>query len=147
MVPRVIVYESPVDGEPPLSELVAAGGCEACTASTTEALVDAVASGRYQAVLFALCPGCADDLVALRVLRRLAPDFPLIVVASDASLEVRRLIQPLRPIYFAARPVAADELCEAVQSACLPARREVSEGTRTGRGDEGPSRHHGHPPA
>ena len=128
MVPSVIVYEAGTNGEPPLAGVLGSGGCEVCAAATTEALVDAVASGRHQAVLFALRPGRDDDLATLRLLRRLAPDFPLVVVASHASLEVRRLIQPLRPIYFAPRPVDAGELCEAVRDACLLHRREASAG-------------------
>jgi DNA-binding NarL/FixJ family response regulator len=128
MMPSVIVYESPANGEPPLAGVLASGGCEVCATSTTESLVDAVASGRHQAVLFALGPGRDDDLVTLRLLRRLAPDFPLVVVASHASLEVRRLIQPLRPIYFAPRPVDAEELCEAVHDACARPPRQASAG-------------------
>ena len=128
MVPSVIVFEAGTDGEPALADVLASGGCEVCATSTTDALVDAVASGRHQAVLFALHPSRPDDLAALRVLRRLAPDFPLIVVAGDASLEVRRLIQPLRPIYFALRPVDPEELCEAVHDACVRPTREASAG-------------------
>ena len=128
MAPRVIIFEAGTNGEPPLAGVLAGSGCEVCATSTTEALVDAVASGRHQAVLFALSPERADDLVALRLLRRLAPEFPLIVVASHTSLEVRRLIQPLRPIYFAPRPVDAAELCEAVRDACVPHRREATAG-------------------
>ena len=128
MVPSVIVFEAGANGEPPLAGVLASGGCEVCETSTTESLVDAVASGRHQALLFALCPERDDDLTTLRLLRRLAPDFPLIVVASHASLEVRRLIQPLRPIYFSPRPVDADELCEAVRDACGRAPREASAG-------------------
>jgi len=41
---------------------------------------------------------------------------------------VRRLIQPLRPIYFAPRPVDAEELCEAVRDACGWPPREASTG-------------------
>jgi DNA-binding NtrC family response regulator len=128
MEPSVIVFEAGANGEPPLAGVLASGGCEVCAASTTEALVDAVASGRHQAVLFALCPERDDDLVTLRVLRRLAPDFPLVVVADHASLEVRRLIQPLRPVYFAPRPVDPKELCEAVRDACGWPPREASAG-------------------
>ena len=127
-MPRVIVFEAGPNGEPPLADVLTSGGCKVCATATTESLVDAVASGRHQAVLFALCPERADDLAALRLLRRLAPDFPLIVVASHASLEVRRLIQPLRPIYFAPRPVDAEELCEAVRDACGWPPREASAG-------------------
>jgi DNA-binding NarL/FixJ family response regulator len=128
MVHSVIVFEAGANGEPPLAGVLVNGGCEVCEASTTEALVNAVASGRHQAVLFALCPERDDDLVTLRLLRRLAPDFPLIVVASHTSLEARRLIQALRPIYFAPRPVDAEELCEAVRDACGRPPRAASGG-------------------
>ena len=146
-MPSVIVFETGTNGEPPLAGLLATGGCEVCAASTTEALVDAVASGRHQAVLFALCPGRPDDLVTLRLLRGLAPDIPLIVVASDASLEVRRLIQPLRPIYFAPRPVDPEELREAVRSACEPHGRTEPPPVHPARGTPHGGRTHGPLPA
>jgi DNA-binding NarL/FixJ family response regulator len=143
MEPSAIVFEA-VTAETPLAGVLAAGGCAACSVRTNEELVDAVASGRHRVVLFALGPERADDLVALRLLRRLAPDFPLIVVASDASLEVRRQIQALRPIYFAPRPVDAQELCEAVRDACAPPRHSP-QAAGSGRAERAP-RHHGHHP-
>lgn len=128
MVPSVIVFEAGTNGEPPLAGVLASGGCEVCATSTAESLVDAVASGRHRAVLFALCPERDDNLVTLRLLRRLAPGFPLVVVANHASLEMRRLIQALRPVYFAPRPVDPEELCEAVRDACGWPPREASAG-------------------
>ena len=130
MTPSVIVFENGPNGEPPLADVLASSRCEVCAISTTEALVDAVACGCHQAVLFAFHPERDDDLVTLRLLRRLAPGFPLIIVASHASLEVRRLIQPLRPIYFAPRPVDAAELCQAVHDACVRPTREVTVGPK-----------------
>ena len=147
MVPSVIVFETGAYGEPLLAGLLATGGCEVCPTSTTEALADAVASGRHQAVLFALCPQRPDDLVALRLLRGLAPDLPLIIVASDASLEVRRLIQPLRPIYFAPRPADPEELREAVRSACEPHHRTEPSAAHSARGSTHGGRSHGTLPA
>lgn len=146
MVPCVIVFEAAANGGPSLAQMLAAGGCEVCSTATTEALADALASRRHQVVLFALCPGRSDDLVALRLLRHLAPDCPLIIVAADASLEVRRLIQTMRPIYFAARPVDAEELCEAVHAACEPPRRETSTRAKPGRDAHHPGHHHGRQP-
>jgi len=134
MAPSVIVYEAAPNGEPSLAGVLEHAGCEVCATSTAGALVDAVASGRHQAVLFALCLEHPDDLVTLRLLRGLAPDFPLIIVASDASLEVRRLIQPLRPIYFAPRPVDPEELLDAVRSACEPHHRTEPPAVHGGRG-------------
>jgi len=138
---RVIVFEPAADGEPPLRDLLAACGCEVSAASTADALVDAVGSGHYQVVLFAFSPDRPDDLVTLRLLRRLAADFPLVVVASDASLEVRRLIQTMRPVYFAARPVDSDELCEALRDACLPPRRAARADAEQDRGPDHGSPH------
>ncbi|HVP15099.1 MAG TPA: hypothetical protein VMS88_06120 [Terriglobales bacterium] len=120
MVPRVIVFEAAANGEPPLAPTLAARGCEVSPVTTAECLADALASGRHHAVLFAFHPDRSEDLAALRLLRHLEPLLPLIVVAVDSSLEVRRLIQTMRPIYFAARPVDGDELFEAIQSACGP---------------------------
>ncbi len=141
MVPRVIVFEAAADGEPSLARMLTAGGCDVTAAATPGALADAVASGRHQAVLFALVPGRSDDLVSLRLLRRVAPEFPLIIVANDTSLDVRRLIQTMRPIYFAARPVDPEELCEAVRAACEPPRRELPAPVRPERPSERPARH------
>ena len=132
MVPGVIVFEAAANGGPSLTQMLSAGGFEVCSTTTTEALADALASRRHQVVLFALCPGRSDDLVALRLLRHLAPECPLIIVAADASLEVRRLIQTMRPIYFAARPVDGEELCEAVRAACEPPRRKTSTRAKPG---------------
>jgi DNA-binding NtrC family response regulator len=126
MVPWVIVFDAAANGGPSLAQMLSAGGFEVCSTATTEALADALASRRHQVVLFALCPGRSDDLVALRLLRHLAPECPLIIVAADASLEVRRLIQTMRPIYFAARPVDGKELREAVQAACARQLRNTS---------------------
>jgi DNA-binding NtrC family response regulator len=143
MVPGVIVFEAAANGGPPLAQMLSAGGFRVCSTATTEALADALATRRHQVILFALCPGRADDLVALRLLRHLAPDCPLVIVAADASLEVRRLIQTMRPFYFAARPVDGKELCEAVRAACVRQRRNAS--TRAGPGPEArrPGRHQG----
>jgi DNA-binding NarL/FixJ family response regulator len=132
MKPSAIVFEASPGGLP-LSGVLAAGGCDICAVASTEALVDAIASGAHQAVIFVLGPDRADDMVALHLLRRLAPDFPLIVVGSDGSLEVRRLIQPFRPMYFAPRPVDPEELCEAVHDACA-ARKEHNGPARAAQG-------------
>ncbi len=131
MKPSAIIFEA-CPGGAPLAGVLEAAGCDTCAVSGTEPLVDAIASGLHQVVIFVLGPDRADDIVALHLLRRLAPDFPLIVVATDGSLEVRRLIQPFRPIYFAPRPVDPDELCEAVHDACA-ARREPNGSTRAPR--------------
>jgi DNA-binding NtrC family response regulator len=127
MVPRVIVFEAVANGEPPLAPTLAAHGCEVSPVTTAQCLADVLASGRHHAVLFAFHPDRSEDLAALRLLRHLEPLLPLIVVAIDSSLEVRRFIQTMRPIYFAARPVDGDELFEAVQSACVPREPRIAE--------------------
>lgn len=130
MEPRVILYEAAANGEPSLMPLLPACGCQAVATSTAEALMDAVTRDPQQVVLFALDSGRPDDLVTLRVLRRVAPELPLVIVATAASLEVRRLIQTLRPVYFAVRPVDAEEMHDALCAACPEPRKQSGEGAR-----------------
>ncbi len=53
----------------------------------------------------------------LNLLRRVAPDLPLILISDPASLEDQRALQSLRPTYFALTPVEPDELVAAVRAA------------------------------
>jgi DNA-binding NtrC family response regulator len=124
MEPRVILYEPATNGEPSLMTLLPACGCKALATATAEELVDAVTRDPSQVVLFALAPDRPDDLVTLRLLRRVAPDLPLVIVTTEATLEVRRIIQTLRPGYFSVRPVDAEELHDALCAACPDPRKE-----------------------
>lgn len=55
-----------------------------------------------------------EKLSLLQLLRRATPRVPLVIVTSDDSLTMRTRCQPMRPFYFAVRPLAADELRDAM---------------------------------
>ena len=133
MEPRVILYEPATNGEASLMTLLPACGCQALATATAEQLVDAVTRDPSQVVLFVLAPDRPDDLVTLRLLRRVAPGLPLVIVAAEATLEARRVIQDLRPVYFAVRPVDTEELHDALCAACPDPKKERRGRTRPAR--------------
>lgn len=60
-------------------------------------------------------PGTADP-ATLRLLRRLAPDTPLVVLSESTSLEALRLAQEFRPVFFVLEPSEPAELREILRS-------------------------------
>jgi DNA-binding response OmpR family regulator len=58
-----------------------------------------------------------EKLSLLKLLRRATPQVPLVIVTSDDSLTMRSRCQPIRPYYFAVRPLASEELREALRGA------------------------------
>jgi hypothetical protein len=67
--------------------------------------------------VYALGADCREDLGVLRLMRRAAPDVPLVLLAAEDSLDTRRCTQPFRPIYFAIGPVEGAELRDVVRAA------------------------------
>jgi DNA-binding NtrC family response regulator len=116
-VPRVIVYECCPGPEDHLHRLLEDQSYEVVSCHGGEALLEAAVERRADALVFELKPECKADLGLLHLLRRVAPAVPLILVASDGSLETQRLVQELRPMYYAVIPVEPAELREAVRSA------------------------------
>lgn len=68
-------------------------------------------------ILYSITPRCPLDRGVLQLLRRSLPRTPLVIVASEGSLETQRLIQEYRPVYYAVAPVDRVELVEAVKAA------------------------------
>jgi DNA-binding response OmpR family regulator len=58
-----------------------------------------------------------EKLSLLQLLRRAKPRVPLVIVTSDQSLAMRTRCQPMRPYYFAVRPLSGDELRDALNGA------------------------------
>ncbi|HVP39123.1 MAG TPA: hypothetical protein VMS93_08075 [Candidatus Saccharimonadales bacterium] len=114
---RVIVCETPELGEAPVLSALKAEGFEPLACADGKALLEEVVQRRPDVVVYGLRAECEQDLGVLHLFRRIAPDVPLVLVASDESLSTQKLVQELRPIYYAVRPVEAAELREAVDSA------------------------------
>jgi DNA-binding NtrC family response regulator len=82
-----------------------------------DSLLEDVLALQPDVVLFELRAPDHADLGLLHLLRRVAPDIPLVLVAGDESLDTQRLVRELRPIYYAVQPVDADEIVGAVRAA------------------------------
>jgi DNA-binding NarL/FixJ family response regulator len=116
-VPRVVVCENCQLGEAPVLSVLKAEGFEPVCCADGKALLEEVVQRRPDVVVYCLRAECDQDLGVLHLFRRIAHDVPLVLVASDDSLSTQKLVQELRPIYYAVRPAEAAELREAVESA------------------------------
>lgn len=68
-------------------------------------------------ILYTLAPRSPVDRGVLQLLRRALPRTPLILIAAEGSLEVQRVVQEFRPVYYAVAPLERAELVEAVTAA------------------------------
>jgi len=68
-------------------------------------------------ILYALAPRSPVDRGVLQLLRRAMPRTPLVLIAVENSLEMQRVIQEFRPVYYAVAPLDRAELVDAVTAA------------------------------
>lgn len=116
-MPRVVLHAMPAPCEPPLHAVLEADGFELVSCPDAHALLEEVMHRQPDAVIYALRPDCREDLGILRLMRRAAPDVPLVLLAAEDSLDTRKLTQTLRPIYYAVCPVDGAELRDVVHTA------------------------------
>ena len=114
-MPRVLVQVRST--EAPVVSLVGCDGLDLVTCADGQALLEEVIHRRPDAVIYGLHPDCREDMGVLRLMRRAAPDVPLVLLAAEDSLDTRTVTQTLRPIYYAVCPVDCAELCEVVRAA------------------------------
>jgi DNA-binding response OmpR family regulator len=117
------VAAAPAD--PPVCTVLEADGFALVSCPDGGALLEEVMHRRPDAVVYALHGDCREDLGVLGLLRRAAPDVPLVLLAADGSLHTRRATEPLRPIYYAVCPVDEAELCDVVRAAVARRRRRA----------------------
>ena len=116
-MPRVVVQVAAAPSDPSVHSLLEAEGFDLVSCPDARALIEEVMHRPPNAVIYALRPDCREDLGVLRLMRRAAPDVPLVLLAAEDSLDTRRITQALRPIYYAVCPVDAAELREVVRTA------------------------------
>ena len=121
---RVVIYECCLGDEHPAFSLLKDEGFDLVACPDGETLLEEVVQHRPDVLIYALKPDSPQDLAVLQLLRRAAPELPLVLLASEGSLSTQRLVQDLRPIYYAVCPIEASELRDAVRAAL----------SRTGRG-------------
>ena len=116
-MPRVVVLVTATPDDPPVRSVLETEGFELVSCADAHALLEEVMHRQPDAVVYALRPDCREDLGVLRLMRRAAPDVPLVLLAAEDSLDTRKLTQTLRPIYYAVCPVDGAELRDVVRTA------------------------------
>ena len=116
-MPRIVVQAACAPSDAPLIPLLEAEGFELVPCDDSRALLEEVMHRQPDAIVYALCADCREDLGVLRLMRRAAPDVPLVLLAADESLDTRKATQALRPIYYAVCPIDGAELCDVVRTA------------------------------
>ncbi len=114
---RVLVYECCPARDVSIQALLRQEGYDLVACEDGEQLLEAVMARRPETVVYVFKQDCDEDLGVLHLLRRLAPTVPLIVLANEGSLRLQRLVQELRPIYYAVAPIEPSEIRSAVHSA------------------------------
>ena len=112
---RILVHDPRprVDGRP---ALFTAPEHEVVGCGDREALVSALSERRAHALVYVL-HDLARDVELLSAIRGVAPRLPIILLGEQATLEARRLIQDLKPIYYGVFPLEGPELADAVKAA------------------------------
>lgn len=134
---RIVVYETRLGDEHPALSLLKDEGFELVACTDGETLLEEVVQRRPDVLIYGLKPDSPADLAVLQLLRRAAPELPFVLLASESSLATQRLVQNLRPIYYAVCPVEGTELRDAVRAALARPLRAAPNGSR---GDAFPPR-------
>jgi DNA-binding NtrC family response regulator len=130
MASRVIVYECCVSEDHPALTLLKDEGFELVACEDGKALLEELVQRRPDVLIYGFRAGSSQDLGLLQLVRRAAPELPLVLLASEGSLSTRRLVQSFRPIYYAVCPVEGGELVDAVRAALARPGRLGPDGSR-----------------
>jgi len=124
MQPRVVVSEPCIALDEPAMAALLAGGFAIQRCADTTALLESVTSETPAAVIVRwFMPAEDRELQMLRLLRRIAPHVPLVVITDGSSICAQRELRLLNPMYLALSPVDPHELVDAVRGATRPKAR------------------------
>jgi hypothetical protein len=112
---RILVFD-PRDEREQCARELAHDGLDLVVCQEREALLESFSERRPDAIVYVLGEWGADRCV-LSMLRRVAPNLPMILVGGPAGIDARRAVQELRPTYYAVFPLEPLELCNAIRGA------------------------------
>ena len=115
--PRVLLCERDPAGVWPIDSALRSLGIEPVKCRDPRALLEEAVRRPPGVVICELLPCVSEDVAVLELFRRVAPAVPLILITAEGSLETRKLVLGLRPMYYMVGPVEAVELGEAVRAA------------------------------
>jgi DNA-binding NtrC family response regulator len=112
---RIVVHE-PRQSHEDYESILAGQGHDLVVCEDRESLFAAIAEKRPDLFVYVL-GDLLMDLPVLSVIRRVAPQIPLILLGGPAGLEARRSVQELKPTYYGVFPLDPMELADAARSA------------------------------
>src|SRR5438445_4872518 len=95
--PRVIVAEPECGGNGALAPRLDATRFEVVPCHREQDLLEQILERRPGALVYFIAPQRASDLALLVLVRRMAPELPLILVARAASAEIQERMRSLHP--------------------------------------------------
>lgn len=110
-----------------MRRLLAQEGYSIETAARPSETIQRLVPGRYGAMVLGLHSAEAEDVDVIPMINRIDRRLPIVVVASDESLELERRARSGKLFYYAVRPVDGDEIKEAIREACFRGRRSRDE--------------------
>jgi DNA-binding response OmpR family regulator len=114
---HVVMQVTSAPANPPVASMLEVEGFELSSCLDGRALLESVVHRHPDVVVYALKADCREDLGVLRLVRRAAPEVPLVLIAADDSFDTRKMTQPLRPIFYVVAPVDGAELRDALHAA------------------------------
>ena len=114
---HVVICASDASGPPALRGAIESLGFDVDAFSTFADALRGLARTSPDVVVIELADCDPECIRMLQLLRRSAPQTPLVIVSQDGSLGARAACQPLRPFYYAVPPISKDELRSALNSA------------------------------
>jgi DNA-binding NtrC family response regulator len=117
MLPRVVVCGSCLEPRDQALVRLEDEGFVVVRCRNCEDLLERSIERRPAALICQVRPRSPQDLGMLKLLRRVHPEVPLVLLSTEASLDMQRAVQPLRPTYFAVLPIEEHELSDAVLGA------------------------------
>ena len=105
------------DTDAVVCRVLAEEGYEVVACPDHEALLERAINDPPDVIIYSLTPRGPIDRGVLQLVRRNFPKTPLVVVASEGSLETQRVLQEFRPTYYAVAPFDKGELRDAVRAA------------------------------
>jgi DNA-binding NtrC family response regulator len=115
--PRVVICECGCGRTEALRAALPEAGFDVLTCGTSEDLLEASLQRAPDVVLCQLGTASGVEAAVLRLFRRMSPHSSLVILSDGASLEVQRLAQEFRPVFFILEPLDPVELRDTIEAA------------------------------
>jgi DNA-binding NtrC family response regulator len=113
---RAVFCSCAAPGADALSEFLENEGCITIHCTTHDSFLEEVVRSPVDAIVVGFAPPCSVEPALLRLIRRLQPTTPLIIIARDATLEMERMFRDYRPLFVAVPPWDRGELRDIVRA-------------------------------